>query len=185
MSTWPCVAATLQREEEEEMIVDPSLETRLRRLEDLEAIRTLKARYLFCCDRKDVAGMRACFADGEVHIDYGAVGSFDNADALAKVFSDIGCHPHMVEMHHGANPQIDMTGADSAAGTWSLHYFLINTEQKSLTQLAGYYEDEYRRVGGAWKIAKTRFVATSTLALDISQGPAKTLFAGRPPPPNA
>jgi hypothetical protein len=165
--------------------MEPTLETRLRRLEDLEAIRALKSRYFFCCDRKDPQGMRACFADGKVLIDYGAMGSFDNADAVVQLFRDIGCHEHMVEMHHGANPQIELTGADSAAGTWSLHYFLINTEQKSLTQLAGYYEDEYRRVGGAWKIAKTRFIATSTLALDISQGPAKTLFAGRAPPQTA
>lgn len=161
--------------------MDNSLEARVRRLEDLEAIRTLKARYLFLCDRKDAKGMRACFADGKVHIDYGVVGTFDNADALQKIFTDIGCHDYMVEMHHGANPQIKITGPDSARATWSLHYFLIQTEQKSLTQLGGYYEDEYQRIGGEWKISKTKFIATSTLALDISSGAAKALFAGRPP----
>ena len=159
-----------------------SLETRLRRLEDLEAIRALKARYFSCCDRKDPIGMRACFADGKVHIDYGVIGTFDNADALQKIFSEVGCHDYMVEMHHGANHQVEMTGADSARGSWSLHYFLIQTEQKSLTQLGGQYEDEYRRVGGAWKISSTKFTATSTLALDISTGAAKALFAGRAPP---
>lgn len=161
--------------------MDSTLEVRLRRLEDLEAIRALKARYFFLCDRKDPKGMRACFADGKVHIDYGVVGTFDNADTLQKIFTDIGCHEYMVEMHHGANHQIEITGADSARGLWSLHYFLIQTEQKSLTQLGGYYEDEYRRVNGEWKISKTRFNATSTLALDISSGAAKVLFAGRPP----
>ena len=35
------------------------LARRLRALEDIEAIRSLKARYLACCDRKDPAGMRA------------------------------------------------------------------------------------------------------------------------------
>lgn len=159
----------------------PSLEQRLRRLEDLEAIRALKSRYFFLCDRKDPQGMRACFADGKVHIDYGVVGTFDNADALQKIFTDLGCHDYMVEMHHGANHQIELTGDDSARGTWSLHYFLIQTQQKSLTQLGGYYEDEYRRVGGTWKISRTKFIATSTLALDISSDAAKTLFAGRPP----
>lgn len=159
----------------------PTLEARLRRLEDLEAIRSLKARYFFLCDRKDPKGMRACFADGKVHIDYGVVGTFDNADALQKIFTNIGCHDYMVEMHHGANHQIEITGEDSAHGLCSLHYFLIQTEQKSLTQLGGYYEDEYRRVNGEWKISKTKFIATSTLALDISSGVAKALFAGRPP----
>src|SRR5882672_4029894 len=155
---------------------------RLQRLEDIEAIRALKARYLWCCDRKDPVGMRACFADGPVHIDYGVVGTFDRADALAKVFKDVGCHDYMVEMHHGMNPQIDLVDGATARGTWSLHYFLINTQTKGLTQLAGYYEDEYRKVGGAWKISKTRFVPTSTLAMDLTEGTAKALFAGRAPP---
>jgi hypothetical protein len=161
------------------------VQRRLQRLEDLEAIRALKARYLWCCDRKDPQGMRACFVDGPVHIDYGAVGTFDRADALVKVFTEIGCHEHMVELHHGMNPQIEVLDAARARGTWSLHYFLINTQTKGLTQLAGYYEDEYRKVNGAWKISVTRFVPTSTLALDVGEGVAKALFAGRAPPPPA
>lgn len=158
------------------------VQRRLQRLEDAEAIRTLKHRYFFCCDRKDPAGMRACFADGPVHIDYGAVGTFDRADALVKVYTEIACHDHMVEMHHGMNPQIEVLDESRATGKWSLHYFLINTQTQGITQLAGYYEDEYRRIGGAWKISKTRFVPTSTLALDVSTGTAKALFAGRAPP---
>lgn len=158
------------------------IQQRIQRLEDLEAIRQLKARYLWCCDRKDPQGMRACFVDGPVHIDYGAVGTFDRADALAKVFSDIACHPHMVELHHGMNAQLEILDAGHARGTWSLHYFLINTETQGLTQLAGYYEDEYRKDAGAWKISRTRFVPTSTLALDVSAGAVKALFAGRAPP---
>lgn len=161
--------------------MDKDLQRRVQRLEDIEAIRALKARYLFCCDRKDPKGMRACFADGKVHIDYGAVGTFDNADALAKIFTDIACHDYMVEMHHGMNPQIEIIDDARAKGTWSLHYFLINTQTRNLTQLAGYYEDEYRIADGEWKISRTKFVPTSTLAMDIGEGVAKTVFAGKPP----
>jgi hypothetical protein len=157
-----------------------SVEQRLAALESLEAIRALKARYLFCCDRKDPAGMRACFADGKVHIDYGIVGTFDNADALVNIYTGIACHPHMVEMHHGANPQIEVVDAEHARGKWSLHYCLIDTKTKSFTQLAGYYEDEYCKTGAGWKITSTRFIATSTLAMDLSEGAAKVLFAGNP-----
>lgn len=158
------------------------LESRLQKLEDAEAIRTLKAHYFFCCDRKDPKGMRACFIDGPMHIDYGVVGTFANADALVEVYAAVGCHDYMVELHHGANAQIEVRSAEQASGLWNLHYFLINTQTRSCTQLAGYYEDEYRKQGGSWKISKTRFVATSTLALDISEGLAKILFAGRAPP---
>lgn len=158
------------------------LERRLRILEDMEAIRTLKTRYLAACDAKDPKGMRACFLDGPVHIDYGRIGSFDRAEALVKVFTEIACHPHMVELHHGVNPQIEVLGEDSARGRWGLHYVLIDTKAGSLTQLGGYYEDEYRKVNGGWKISSTKFVVTSTLAMDLSQGAARALFAGRAPP---
>lgn len=159
-----------------------ALARRLQRLEDTEAIRTLKARYLSCCDRKDPAGMRSCFPDGPVDIDYGVVGRFDSADALVDVFRQIGCHDHMIELHHGMNPQIEVVDDTRAHGTWSLHYFLINSKERTLTQLAGYYEDEYVKAAGQWKIGKTRFVATSTLVLDIAGDAARALFAGRTPP---
>ncbi len=158
------------------------LTQRLQALEDIEAIRSLKARYLSSCDRKDPAGMRACFVDGPVEIDYGVVGRFDTADALVAVFRAIGCHDHMIEMHHGVNPQIELLGADRARGSWSLHYCLINTRDRTLTQLGGYYEDEYARTAAGWKIAKTRFVATSTLVADIGSDAARVLFAGARPP---
>jgi len=158
------------------------IEARLQALEDAEAIRTLKARYLFSCDRKDTAGMRACFADGTVKIDYGVIGTFDTADALVKVFAEIGCHDHMVEMHHGANPQIEVLDATHARGTWSLQYGLINTQAGTVTQLGGYYEDEYEKIEGRWKITVTRFVATSTLVLQLGADAVQSLFAGRQPP---
>lgn len=157
-----------------------SLEQRIAALESLEAIRALKARYLFACDRKDPVTMRACFADGKVHIDYGIVGTFDNADALLKVYTEIACHPNMVEMHHGANPQIELIKPDHARAKWSLHYCLLETNSKAFTQLGGYYEDEYRKFGADWKMTSTRFVATSTLQMDLSEGISKVLFAGNP-----
>ncbi len=157
------------------------LARRLQALEDAEAIRTLKARYLFSCDRKDPVTMRACFADGKVDIDYGVVGRFDTADALVKVYVEVGCHDYMVEMHHGANPQVQVQDATNATATWSLQYGLINTRDNTLTQLTGYYEDGYRKVGAEWKIVKTHFIATSTLVLQLGADAIKTLFAGRPP----
>lgn len=153
---------------------------RLQRLEDAEAIRNLKHRYFACCDAKDPEGMRACFADGPVDIDYGVIGRFETADALVAVYTQMACHPHMVERHHGANPQIEVIDATRARGSWSLAYELIDTEKRSLTQLAGVYEDEYRRAPDGWRISATRFVATSTLSLDLKDGVAHVNYAGRP-----
>lgn len=159
-----------------------TLEQRVQALEDREAIRSLKARYLACCDAKDPAGFRACFADGKVAIDYGPIGRFDNADALVEVYTQIACHEHMLELHHGSNPQIELTGADSALGSWGIQYQLINSRDNNLTRLSGCYDDEYTRTPDGWKISATKFTVTSTLVLQLEESGLKKLFAGRSMP---
>jgi hypothetical protein len=158
------------------------LDARLRVLEDLEAIRQLKADYLSSCDQKDPQRMRACFAPGPVRIDYGLIGVFDDRDQLVEVFERLGCHEHIVEMHHGVNPRLSIVDAGNARGSWGLHYQQINTRERTLTQLGAYYEDEYRKLDGEWKIAATRCVVTSTLVLDLAEAAAAIGFAGRPAP---
>lgn len=156
-----------------------SIEDRIARLEAIEAVRELKARYLACCDAKDPDGMRACFADGAIHIDYGAVGTFDNADELKTIYTQMACHPHMVEMHHGSNPRIEVVDPRNAKGLWALTYQLINTEMNTLTQLGGEYEDEYRLTDDGWKITVTKFTVTSTLVVELGDSGMKQIFAGR------
>lgn len=155
------------------------LEARLRKLEDLESIRQLKARYFSCCDAKDVEGMRDCFVHGKVAIDYGAIGVFDDRDQLVDVFQQLGCHEHVVEMHHGMNPEIAVLDDDRAHGTWGLYYHQINTKEKTLTQLGAYYEDEYLRTDSGWKICKTRCVITSSQVMQFAEGAPLVMFAGR------
>lgn len=156
-----------------------TLEQRLTALEDIEAIKRLKARYLAACDAKDPMGMRACFADGPVAIDYGVIGCFETADPLVAVFKQIGCHPHMVEMHHGTNPEIELVDAANANGRWGLHYQLINTNDNTLTQLGARYEDAYRKTSTGWKIVATQCIVNSTLVLKLSAEAAQALVIGR------
>jgi SnoaL-like domain len=158
-----------------------SLETRLRRLEDAEAIRSPKARYLTCCDRKDPEGMRACFAPGAVHIDYGPIGVFEHRDALVDVFVRLGCHPHIVEIHHGVNPDVVVLDDAHARGTRGLHYQMIDTNAQTITLLGAYYDDAYRKVDGEWKIGATRCVVTSTLTVRYAADAPGVLFAGNAP----
>ena len=158
------------------------LEEHIWRLQDIENIRALKARYLFACDNKDPKGMRACFADGRVHIDYGVIGTFDNADKLVELFTQLACHDHIIEMHHGSNPQIEVFDDDTAKGRWSLHYQQIDARNNTLTQLGAYYDDRYRKSQGAWKIIDTRCIVTSTLVLDLGSEAVRKLIAARQAP---
>lgn len=156
-----------------------ALTSRLALVEAKEQIQALKSRYFMACDTKDPDMMRQCFVDGEVFIDFGPVGQFSHRDQLVAIFTEVGCHAHMLEMHHGHNPliTIDADDSDSAKGSWELCYQLINTREKTLTQLGLIYYDEYRRVDGQWLIAKTVTQSLSTLLVDISGDTPKLIRA--------
>lgn len=126
--------------------------------------------------------MRACFVDGEMEIDYGRVGSFHNADDMVAVFTKYACEEHIVEMHHAQNPQIQVVSDREASATWGLYYYMIDTHRNVVTQLGGFYEDEYRLEDGEWKISKTVYRVSSSQLMDLSEGVAKLVFAGREAP---
>ena len=101
-------------------------------------------------------------------IDYGPVGQFNDREQLVQIFTDIGCHPHMLESHHGHNPIIELIDSHYAKGNWELAYQVLNSREKKLTQITMIYRDEYRCVDGHWKISATTTHTLSTLVYDIS-----------------
>ena len=154
------------------------LEARVARLEAMEAIKALKARYWHACDTKDVEKVRDCFLDGPVEIHYdGPVGLVHHRDGLYEVFRDVACQTHIVEMHHGGPPDIEMTGADSARGRWGLVYHLMNTDTKTVSVCGGYYDDEYRFVDGRWWITKARFEVCSAVTYGYKDAALRMLHA--------
>ena len=155
-----------------------ALEQRLSQLEAIDAIKSLKHRYLMACDTKQPELMRNCFAEGEVLIDYGPAGQFSHRDQLVDVFTEVGCHPHMLEMHHAHNPLIELLSGEEARGSWELCYQLVNTRDKTLTQLALIYRDRYRRIDGDWKIVETVTENISSLVFDISAEQPRLQHAG-------
>ena len=160
-----------------------ALLARVQRLEDIEAIRRLKARYLHACDRKNIPALRDCFADGDVEIDYGAIGCFSNRDDFLKVYQEKACHPHVIDIHHGHNEQIEWHSASEASATFDLFFYQIDTSSGMLIQLGGYYEDRFAKSGEEWKITATKFVVTSTLVNQVGDGKFNPLFQGVAPPP--
>jgi hypothetical protein len=156
-----------------------NLEQRISRLEAIEAIKQLKAKYFLACDNKQPELVRSCFVDGDMVIDYGRVGSFTNADELVAIYTKYACEDHIVEMHHAQNPQVEITSDTQASASWGLYYYMIDTRQNTVTQLGGFYEDEYRREGGEWKISASCYRVTSTQLMDLSEGLAKVTFAGK------
>jgi SnoaL-like domain len=159
-----------------------TLEKRLARLEAIEAIRQLKARYFHACDNKQPHVVRQCFPAGQIDLRYGRIGNFSNREQLLDVFTALACQQHIVEMHHGQNPRIEVLDADRATGIWGLYYYLIDTRRQTVTQLAGCYDDDYACRDGQWLITRSYYEVTSTQIFDLSEGMARVIFAGATAP---
>lgn len=169
-------------------MTDPlaELAARVARLEDIEAIRQLKARYLRACDLKDVEAVRSCFPAGPVRIAYQGFPLFTDRDAFVETYREMACQGGVYDLHHATNAEIELTDADEARGRWSLNFQTILLENSSVTRLAVEYEDLYRRDGGRWWIVETASRITTFLSEEISEdGQARYLAWGAVPAPPA
>ena len=122
-------------------------------MDDVEAIKRLKARYFRTMDTKDWVGMREVFTD-DVVVDTTESGGgvIVGADAfmafLRETLADV------VTVHHGHMPEIELTSATTATGIWALQDIL---KWPNGAELHGYghYHENYLKTGDEWRIAST------------------------------
>ncbi|WP_088310274.1 nuclear transport factor 2 family protein [Novosphingobium sp. B 225] len=158
-----------------------SLAARIAALEDIEAIRQLKARYLRGCDLKQPEVVRDTLLPNAV-IAYEGFPPFDNRDGFVAVFEAMGCQPGVHDLHHATNSEIALTGPDEATGKWSLNFRSIIMAQRSVIRMGVEYEDRYVRKNGRWWIAETRSTRTGCLIEQVDEaGKATVVVMGDPP----
>jgi len=157
------------------------LEQRLRRLEDIEAIRQLKARYCTLADRgydgagDDDAGFAGLFAeDGVFHSSAGPIQGREAIRARCASFHPFG-------MHLVTNPVIEVDG-DEARASWSAWVPSTTVEGQALV-VCGRYEEQLVRTAGGWRYAYVRFRAAFRSPYETGWG--KTRFMSPEPRPEA
>ena len=158
------------------------LAQRLAVLEDKEAIRLLKARYLRACDLKQVEAVRDCFAPGPIRIAYQNFPEFTDRDAFVAVYEQMACQGGVYDLHHATNWEITLTGADSATGLWSLNFRTILTGPRQVVRLVVEYEDRYARADGRWWIVETVSRVTSMITEQVGEDGSVTVLALAEPP---
>jgi hypothetical protein len=123
-------------------------------MDEVEAIKRLKARYFRTMDTKDWTAMREVLAD-DVVVDTtesggGIITGADEFIAfLRETLADV------VTVHHGHMPEIQVTSATTATGIWALQDIL---RWPNGTELHGYghYHETYMKADDEWRIASTR-----------------------------
>ncbi len=126
----------------------------LSQLADLEAIKQLKARYFRTMDTKDWDGFGDVFSEDCILQN----GPVDQPPVIgrAAIVEYVSFHiQHMVTVHHGHMPEIELSGDGTASGIWSM-FDQLRTPDAWMDGF-GHYHEEYRRCeDGRWRITSTR-----------------------------
>lgn len=160
-----------------------SVESRLRRLEDVEAICDLKMAYAqLCDDNYDAKGIVALFADfDDVSWESDIFGRHRGKNAILSFFENVG-DEILWALHFITNPSVRVT-EDGLNATG--HFYLL--ELATMTSLgegdpdavvmSGKYSDEFVKVDGEWRFKKIQIVFEQTSNLD--QGWVRQQFRTR------
>ena len=124
------------------------LRARVRHLEDVEALRNLKAEYAAACDDNyDPDRLAALFVENATWESQG-MGRHEGREAIREFFRGISGH-FVFALHYGLNPQIEVTG-DTARAKWYLFMPCTVGDTGKAMWRAGLDEEEYVRVDGRW-----------------------------------
>ena len=63
----------------------------------------------------------------------------------------------MITSHRVHQPEIDLTGPDTATGIWALDDVVIETKANIVIRGSAFYRDEYAKISGQWKIRHTGY----------------------------
>lgn len=133
-------------------------------MDDVEAIKQLKARYFRTLDTKDWDGMRQVLAD-EVVVDTTASGGnvVAGADEFLAFLQE--ALAGTVTVHHGHMPEIEVTSATTATGVWAMQDLVLWPSGMRLHGY-GHYHETYEKAGGEWRIASSTL---TRLHMDMSE----------------
>ena len=136
-------------------------------MNDVEAIKHLKARSFRTVDTKDWAGYRQVFAD-DVVIDVTEEAGGEPVHG-ADVFLEFieATLSNVVTVHQGHMPEIEITSATTAKGIWALNDILKFADGSNMEGW-GHYHETYEKVGDEWKIKSLRL---TRLRVDFTPAP--------------
>src|SRR5882724_9948198 len=146
------------------------LEQRVQALEDINAIRHLKAQYAaYCDDHYNPDGLAVLFTEDAVWESQG-LGRFAGRDAIREFFRGAS-QLFTFAIHYSLNGQIDVQG-DTARAQWYLFMPCTLGEGNRAMWRAGIDQEEYIRVAGEWKF--TRKTSAPLFHTPFEDGWAKT-----------
>lgn len=132
----------------------------LERLLEIERIKQLKYRYFRHLDLKEWDALATLFTEDASSAYGDGKYAFSGREEIMTFLRDALGRPTMLTAHHGHHPEIELTGPDTARGTWALWDQVIDVEHGFVIRGAAFYEDAYRKVDGEWRFERTGYRRT-------------------------
>ena len=136
------------------------LEQRITRLEDIEAIKQLKARYCDICDDTHNPDRIASVFTADGIWEGGDFGQAQSHEAIQELFHGFR-NMFTFSQHNISNPIIEING-NRATGIWYITGPWTLTEDNKEIWMAARYDDDYVKVDGEWKYQHLRVTLRMT-----------------------
>ncbi|HEX3610236.1 MAG TPA: nuclear transport factor 2 family protein [Sporichthyaceae bacterium] len=147
------------------------LEERIARLEAVEEIRRLKARYFRCVDLREWDEFADLFTE-DFLAEFGE--STSGARSRAAFLAAVARHfVAGLSVHHGHEPEIDVLDADNATGLWPMFDLVESPADSGYVNHTGWghYTERYRRcTDGRWRISRSRLSRIKRVELPKDPG---------------
>ncbi len=130
-----------------------TIEERITRLEDIEAIRYLQAKYQRCLDTRDFDGISDCFTDDIVSSYGNGKMSYNGKDAVLEFLCSV-MTLNMPSTHLIHGGEIDILDTTTAKAKWYLEDYLLHQKYKMKLHGAAIYYVTYRKENNqTWRIS--------------------------------
>lgn len=151
-------------------------EAKVKRLEDIEAIKQLLARYCYyvdqCLDDKKLINNIVEFFTRDAVVYFGPYSNnkkIEGHDAIRTQFENLNLK-YTFAVHMLSNPVIEVNG-DTAKGTWYYEVPCTHTRNNIAVWINGRYDNELVREKDGWKF--TKMICTFHYVTPYSEGWAK------------
>jgi hypothetical protein len=126
-------------------------------LVQIELIKRVKYAYFRHLDLKQWDEIRELFTDDATAAYGGGAYAFDGRDAIVEFFRKAMGRTSFLSSHKAHHPEIEITSQNTATGVWALEDIVIDLQWELDIRGAAFYEDEYLKVDGVWKISRTAY----------------------------
>lgn len=145
---------------------DITVEQAVQRLLDIEEIKNLKARYFRCVDLHHWDEFAELFTE-DLTIDFAE--STSKPMTRDEFVASVQRHfEGAVSVHHGHLAEIEILSETTARAMWPMFDLVETPPDSGYESHTGYghYTEEYRKVDGRWRIAKTRLSRIKRVVLE-------------------